>query len=425
MSSCHQISSTFLFRVARLMASLLDSEAQFIQRTLDLKLSDELKLGLKRAQLQTLGTLAYAHGQPGQHINDETFSNWITTNIVPGASVADIAGAKRLLFEAQTMMMASLQEQVTVSDQSAVKKIPVVERETKMKAIRTKLCGLLIEGALEPAHCLLDLTANMHQINEVRYIAPERCVSRSHEVLTSKTPSKQLDISAESLVVKEKTDVPDMAATSALQVHEALQRRGIALVFADLVQYQNYSKYLSTLFGHLHREPPPGYNRCSVSQLVTADKLVFQSLLEAGVQPKRDEAGVLALDTKLLETLESYRVSFALLPLVAKKESTGGNSPKKTKGGNNNYGGKGNYNPVQKPWLKSKGGKKGAKTRQRVPQHIFKLGGTASNPEGEPICFGFNSDGGCADAADGAKCRRGLHICAKYYSTHSILQHGN
>ena len=284
-----------VFSVTRVMASLLDSEAQFIQRTLDLKLSDELKQGLRRAQLQTLGTLAYARGQPGQHINDEIFSNWITTNILTGASVADIAGAKRLLFEAQTMMMASLQEQVTVSDQSAVKKIPVVERETKMKAIRTKLCGLLIEGALEPAHCLLDLTANMHQINEVRYIAPERGVSRSHEVLTSKTPSKQLDISAESLVVKEKTDVPDMAATSAMQVHEALQRRGIALVFADLVQYQNYSKYLSTLFGHLHREPPAGYNRCSVSQLVTADKLVFQSLLEAGVQPKRDEAGVLAL----------------------------------------------------------------------------------------------------------------------------------
>ena len=86
-----------------------------------------------------------------------------------------------------------------MSDQSSMKKIPVV-RETKMKAIRAKLCGLLIEGALEPAHCLLDITANMHQINEVRYIAPERCVSRSHEVLTSKTPSKQPDISAESLV---------------------------------------------------------------------------------------------------------------------------------------------------------------------------------------------------------------------------------
>ena len=61
---------------------------------------------------------------------------------------------------------------------------------------------------------------------------------RSHEVLTAKTPSKQLDISAENLVVKEKSEVPEMATSSALQVHEALQRRGLALVFADIVQHK-------------------------------------------------------------------------------------------------------------------------------------------------------------------------------------------
>ena len=74
----------------------------------------------------------------------------------------------------------------------------------------------------------------MLQLNEIRYIPPERCVSRTYEVLNQKSPSKQIDIAAESLVVKEKTEVPDMVATSALQVQEALQRRGIALVFATL-----------------------------------------------------------------------------------------------------------------------------------------------------------------------------------------------
>ena len=67
------------------MASLLDSEAQFIQRTLDLKFSEELKRGFKRAQLQSLGNLAYAHGQPGQNINDDSFESWVTTNILTNA----------------------------------------------------------------------------------------------------------------------------------------------------------------------------------------------------------------------------------------------------------------------------------------------------------------------------------------------------
>ena len=142
---------------------------------------------------------------------------------------------------------------------------------------------------------------------------------------------KQVDVSAEHLVVKEKAEVPDMSVSSALQVQEAFQRRGIALVFADLIQHKSYTRYLSALFGHLHREPPPGYNRCSVSQLISADKLVWQILIEEGVSPKRDEAGVLALDKRIMEVLESYRRSFSLLPLLAKKDSINGSVSKSRK----------------------------------------------------------------------------------------------
>ena len=349
---------------------------------------------------------------------------WLTSNILTGASVADIAGAKRLLFESQTMVLAALQDSVNAPDSSSIKKVPNAERETKMRSLKNRLNGLLIEGPLEPGHSLLDLAASMYQQNEIRYIPPEKSVSRTHEVLTQKSPSKMLDISSESLIIKEKTEVQDMVVSSALQVQESLQRRGLALVFADLVQHANYTRYLTTLFSHLHREPPAGYSRCSVSQIVAADKLVWQALLEEGVQPKRDDAGVLALDTKLLSTLESYRVSFSLLPLIAKKEGPG-NIQKKNKPQQPWSSGKGAVATTQKPWLKQKGGKKGGKSKQRVPSHIFKLGGTASNPEGEPICFGFNWEGGCSEAADGAKCRRGLHICSKCYASHSILQHGN
>ena len=404
------------------MASLLDSEAQFIQRTLDLKFSDELKKSLKRSKLERFGTYAYAHGQPGQNIVDADFEAWFTGNVMTNASLADIAGAKRLLFESQTMVLAALEDQVKTTDHSVIKKIPVAERETKMKEIKKKLCGLLIEGPMEPAHCLLDAVASMSHHNEVRYVAPERCISRTFEVLNQKSPMKQVDVSAEQLVVKEKAEVPDMSVTSALQVQEAFQRRGIALVFADLIQHNSYTRYLSALFGHLHRDPPPGYSRCTVSQLVSADKLVWQILIEEGVRPKRDEAGVLSLDKRMLEVLESYRVSFSMLPLLAKKDTGNGSPTKKPKPAQ--PGGKGSPPGVNKPWLKSKGGKKGAKSKQRVPAHIFKLGGTAANPEGEPICFGYNSEGGCADAADGARCRRGLHVCSKCYATHSILKHG-
>ena len=103
------------------------------------------------------------------------------------------------------------------------------------------------------------------------YIPPEKAVSRTHEVLHSKSPSRKVEVSADALVLKETSEVPEGPIQSALLVQEALTRRGLGLVFADLTDHDRYCKDLSTLFSHLHREPPAWYNRCSVSQLIAAD----------------------------------------------------------------------------------------------------------------------------------------------------------
>lgn len=292
-----------------------------------------------------------------------------------------------------------------------------------MLAIKNRLRGLLIEGPLEPSHSLLDACATMHQLNELRYIPPEKCTSRTHEVIHHKTPSKQLDISADTLIIKEHKDTPDMVASSALQVQEALVRRGLALVFADLVGREQYSRYISMLFSHLRREPPPGFSRCTVSQLVAADKQVFQLLLEENVRPKRDETGLLPLDTALIQALQNYQVSFALIPLPAKKEQPAASQKSQTKPVQfqpSNFRAKTQF--MKAAWTKSKGFSQGNKGKQRVPPSIHKLGGVSNDPDGNPICYPYNCDG-CDDAADGAKCRRGLHVCAKCFGLRPITQH--
>ena len=52
-----------------------------------------------------------------------------------------------------------------------------------------------------------------------------------------------------------------MPASSALQVLEALRRRGLAYVFAQAVTWTEYDRYLTKLFAHMSRDP-----RVSVSQ---------------------------------------------------------------------------------------------------------------------------------------------------------------
>ena len=399
------------------MATLINSEAQFLQRAKDFKISDGMARNLKLAGLTTFGLLAYAHGQPGQALNDAAFDAWIAGNLDSAASLADSSGVKRLLFEAQTLVLAALKEQITSPESSVVKRVPAAERESRMAALRAQLTGLVLEGPLEPSHSLLDLCASMHQLNEVRYLAPEKCVSRTHEVLHQKQPTKQIDISADSLVVKEARDVPDSSVQSALQVQEALLRRGIALAFAGLVTHPECSRYVTALFMHLHREPPPGYNRCAVSQLVAADKAVWQKLLEENKTPRRTAAGNLPLDTELSAALHSYQVSFALLPLPSKGK---GPSVKRNAAGKAEQD---DHKVWEPPLKKQKGkGKQKGRGKPSVPAEIAKLGGVARNPNNENICFAFNCSG-CSEAAEGARCRRGWHICTKCFGVHSIRTH--
>lgn len=73
---------------------------------------------------------------------DSAFESWLTSNILTGASVADIAGAKRLLFESQTMVLAALQDSVNTPDSTSIKKVPNAERETKMRLLKNKPASL-------------------------------------------------------------------------------------------------------------------------------------------------------------------------------------------------------------------------------------------------------------------------------------------
>ncbi len=229
------------------MASLIDSSAQFDQRCGEIGLSRGAIDRLHRAGISTLGVLAYSHGQPGQAISDASFNTWVRDNIDNGVTLGDLSMIKRLLFEAHMLVLASLKEQITTPDAVATRKVPASERESKMANIRTTLVGLDLEGPNEPGHTLLDSCSQMFHLNEIKYVPPEKCVSRLHEVTHAKQPTKQLELEADRLIVKEKQEVPSETASSALQVKEALERRGIGLVFADLISHVAYTKYLGSL----------------------------------------------------------------------------------------------------------------------------------------------------------------------------------
>lgn len=391
------------------MASLIDSEAVFKERLSSLGIRADVRNGLSLAGFDTYGAYAYSFSQPGQKIEDSAFNEWVSASISANARLGEVASLKRLLFEAHTYVLADLRTRV----------VPEAERSKRLKTLRDQLPGILIEGPLEPSHSLLELCCSQAETKALRYIAPEKCLSRVHEITHGKTPSKQVELEADKLVVKEKDAAPDMAAHTALQLQEALKRRGLAYQFAGALRFQQYDRYLTQLFHHMHREPPSGYTRVSASQLVAAHKLVFQRLIEEGIVPSRNDQGSYPMDGALTRALESYEVSFALLPLPARsteskakpegrmKSHAARPEPYTTKGA-----GKG----------KGKQGRKGTKPFFKVPQAIHAAGGKGATTDGRPICYNYNLEG-CSAAAAGAACPRGLHVCAICNKAHPLKDH--
>ncbi|CAJ1397362.1 unnamed protein product [Effrenium voratum] len=269
------------------MASLIDSEAHFSKRAGEVRLGDAALRTLRRLGLNSMGSLAYAHGQPGQPLDEASFTNWVQSTVDANVSLGDTSAIKRLLFESQTLVLAALREQVVNPDSAALKKVPEAERDRRMKHLRDTLIGVLIEGPMEPGHALLDLCAQQRESGQLRYIPPERCISRVHEVTTASNPKKQLEFESDKLSIKEQVVAPDMQVHDLLKLLEAFRRRGLAFAFAEAVSFLDYERYVNSLFSHCHREPPPGYSRCALPQLVQADKLVFTKLIEDGVKPRK------------------------------------------------------------------------------------------------------------------------------------------
>ena len=275
---------------------------------------------MRNSGITTISSLAYAHGQPGQPIVADDFTTWVR-QLEPGATIGAVSSLKRLLFESQTQLLAMLKEKVTNPEPTAARKVPQAEREARLANLRNRLNGVLIEGHAEPSHALLDLATQLYDQNVLRCIPLEKCYSRLTELAaTSKTQTKLLEVESSKIIVKDKDAEIETNVQSSYQLLEALKRRGLALDFAGVMSYTRHDKYVQLLFSHLNREPPTGYNRCSVSQLISADKAAWTSLIERNVKPRPDLAGALAMDTELEASLKTYEVSFALLPLVSKAQ---------------------------------------------------------------------------------------------------------
>ena len=409
------------------MTSILDSEAHFQKRCDEVGLSDRGRQATLVAGYSTLGRLAFGVGQPGMPVPELEFTRFATNVLGAMATMQDVSSLRRLLFESQTLVMAQLREQVSNPEMQMTRKLPPVEREAKMRQLRARLPGVLLEHQLEPSHALLNLVAQMWETRQLQYIEIAKLTSREYEVLYSKS-SKQLHVDADKLLVKEESKVPDQAASTELQVLEALKRRGVAFAFIDALSWEAHERYLQSLFNHLRTEAPDGYVKTTLQQLLRADRQVFLTMIRKDVSVRRRPDDTLEMDTEIMSALQSYEVGFHLMPLPKAKvaevkqpqPSTPGQSSQPS-----NWQQRGSQ-PYYKgsPKGKTKGKGKGKKVANILPAELQNKGCVGVDDHNRRLCFNFNLNK-CQDAAHGAECSRGWHLCMKKgcHAPHSFLDH--
>ena len=356
------------------MSSLIDSTAHFKRRADAVGLSSAGWTILRAQGITSVGKAAYTITSPGEPVTEPIFRDWVADHAA-GLTLGDQSCLKRLVFESQTLVVAELRDQVSGSHSSAPRKVPEAERDRRLGDLRTALPGITLEGVNLPSNALLDACCQQERDNILKYIPPEKATSRKHELTNPKPAHQALQVEASRIVVKSDADAVEYQPVNALQTMEALRRRGLAMVFAQMISYEAYDKYLNRLFNHLSREPPPGLNRVSVTQLVNADRQAFALLGEKDVKPRKNAAGEFPLDKELHLALESYEVSIALMHQSPSKNPP--RNPRKRQPFNTTTP----ERPVKTP--KGKGRGKGAKVSPAMPKELVDLKANATTPEGK------------------------------------------
>ena len=386
------------------MSSLIDSEAHFDARCLSIGMSANTLTDFQAYGITTLANLAFAVGQPGQPLDPAEVDQLLLQVCSRAATVQDTNVTRRLVFEAHTLVIASLRQTVEQKDDSVPRKVPQAERAARMEQLRLALSGITITGDFEPGHAVLDKACNMLEQNVIKYIEPAVCITRASEVLGA-TKDKKLSFEHGALVMNDKeTDLRAPTSTE-MQLYHAFARRGIAFQFADIMSYDAHFKWTSFLFEAARREAPPGFSSPGINAIIQCDRAAWVRLAELCPDLRRTAAGAHPLEHHLQELRSDQTIMLHLSPL-AKSDAV-----KRTQD-EDQHGDKWvRLNP------KGKGkGKKGKGKGKGAPSMPAELRGKwHSMPNGDPICFGYNTSRGCNEknVKAGERCSKGWHCCAE------------
>ena len=207
--------------------------------------------GLKGQDVRCFSALAFTIGTPQSAPTDAQYEDLATKVFGGSPTLGQVSGLRRLHFEATTLIVATLNEQVksdTADPSALVKKLPAAEKQARLEKQQARLTGIKMVGELAPSHQLLDLASSILESGAIVWIAPSRCSKRDDEIHANIKPSSstvQVENSTLKLAQVPISTTADLGRE--LKLMWAFQRRGLAMDNCRLLDWSTHETWLWTI----------------------------------------------------------------------------------------------------------------------------------------------------------------------------------
>ena len=162
----------------------------------------------------------------------------------------------------------------------------------------------------------------MHENNRLQWLDWSLMLKRDSELVGMKKETSFRTDSNGILRVSLQDQQLYADLSTQILIQFALMRRGLGMDQSHLLSFDVHQVWVSHLLAQAMKPPPAGYAQVGTTQLLQADKALFQKMSElcrTGIAPTL--LGGRPLDLALPAAMNDASVSFLLMPLPANKRA--------------------------------------------------------------------------------------------------------
>ena len=226
------------------MAAFSESGPVFKTRCAQVGLAPEDVEKLEKVGVNSLAKVAFMTSYTPGSGDDKDLISAFEAALGTQPNVGQKSSFRRLFHEAYAVTTSEMRMLVERTDESVPRKLSVPERSERFEVVSKRLVGLSIRNRLEPADSLVDSFVSQYEQDRLLFVPWERLVSKEQEASTGakREPVFSLDSSGK---LRSETKVEVRADTSTeLLLQMALQRRGIAMEMANILDYHVHHKWV-------------------------------------------------------------------------------------------------------------------------------------------------------------------------------------